>query len=81
MENKSLGSAIFNNVKQFRKEAGLTQPQLAVKVAAIINQNMTHDYISHIENNKRRPHLHVALALCQALGRTPDETFYLKFTS
>lgn len=79
MKQKQLGSIIFNNIKKFRTESGLTQPQLAAKVSKLTKTNISREYISLIENQKRRPHLDVALAFCKALGRTPSDTWYINF--
>jgi len=59
----------LNNLKKYRKECGLTQIELAVKV------NVSSDYISMIEREVRSPGLKLARLISKNVGGTLDEVF------
>ncbi len=54
---------IIEQLKQARKESGLTQKQLAAKAG------ITHDAISDIENKKRNPGSEILEKLAKAFNK------------
>ncbi len=58
---------IGRRVRQLRKQAGLTQEQLAE--AASLHEN----YVSRLETGHQEPGLFVLLRLCRALSVPPGE--------
>lgn len=59
-----------NNIKRVRKEAGLSQTQLADMIGVSRNT------ISSIETGKFNPTAKLALILCTALDKKFEELFY-----
>lgn len=59
-----------NNIKRVRKEAGLSQTQLADMVGVSRNT------ISSIETGQFNPTAKLALILCTALDKKFEELFY-----
>lgn len=55
------------SIRQRRRQAGLTQEQLAE--AADLHEN----YVSRLETGEQEPGLFVLLRLCRALSITPGE--------
>jgi transcriptional regulator with XRE-family HTH domain len=53
-------------LKELREQAGLTQPQLAER------SGLTKAGIANLEQGRREPGWSSVLALCRALGVTPD---------
>jgi putative transcriptional regulator len=60
-----------NNIKQLRKEQGLRQEDMAVKLG------VTRQTIIAIENDKYNPTLELAMKLAKQLGRSVEEIFFL----
>ncbi|AYW47968.1 MULTISPECIES: helix-turn-helix domain-containing protein [Tetragenococcus] len=69
MSTESLDKQISNQVKNFRKEQGLTQEGLAEKAG------MDFSYIGRIERNKVNYSLNTINKIIVALGVTPAEFF------
>lgn len=63
---------LFNNVKQARTEAGLSQAQLAEMIGVSRNT------ISSIETGQFSPTAKLALTLCIALDKKFEELFYFE---
>lgn len=60
-----------NKLKQFRKELGLRQEDLATEVS------VTRQTIIAIENGKFNPYLELALRICRFLNKSVEEVFFL----
>ncbi|HAM88472.1 TPA: transcriptional regulator [Candidatus Falkowbacteria bacterium] len=60
-----------NNIKQFRKDAGLTQDELAVKVG------VRRETIVFLEQGKYSPSLKLALSIAKEFNTTIEELFIL----
>jgi putative transcriptional regulator len=60
-----------NNVKYLRKQAGLRQEDIAVKLG------VTRQTINAIENNKYNPTLELAMRLAKLFNTPVDEIFRL----
>lgn len=60
-----------NNIKEFRKEFGLTQEDIANKTG------VTRQTINAIENNKYSPTLELAMRLAQIFNTSVEEIFRL----
>lgn len=60
-----------NKLKQFRKELGLRQEDLATEVG------VTRQTIIAIENGKFNPSLELALRICRYLNKSVEEVFFL----
>ena len=60
-----------NKLKQFRKELGLRQEDLATEVG------VTRQTIIAIENGKFNPSLEPALRICRFLNKSVEEVFFL----
>ena len=58
-----------NHIRETRKEAGLSQEELASRCG------VSRQTINAIENNKYDPTLSLAFALARELGTTVDELF------
>ena len=61
-----------NNIKQLRKEQGLRQEDMAVKLG------VTRQTIIAIENDKYNPTLELAMKLARQLGKNVEEIFFLE---
>ena len=61
-----------NNLKQFRKEKGYTQKQLADRIGS------TKNTISSIETGQFCPTAYLAALICYALDCKFEELFYLE---
>lgn len=59
--------AMGRRVKKLRKEAGLTQEQLAEK------SDVSHSFLGHIERGTRVASLQTVVSICGALGVEPSE--------
>ncbi|MBE6064432.1 helix-turn-helix transcriptional regulator [Clostridium cochlearium] len=60
-----------NRIKEFRKELGYRQEDLAIKM------NVTRQTINAIENNKYNPTLELAMKLAKFLQTSVEELFLL----
>ena len=60
-----------NKLKQFRKELGLRQEDLATEVG------VTRQTIIAIENGKFNPSLELDLRICRYLNKSVEEVFFL----
>lgn len=63
---------VRNGVKQSRIEKQLTQEELAEKIG------VTRQTIGLIEKEKYNPTISLGLKLCQILGKTLDQLFWLE---
>ena len=61
---------IARNLKRLRRQAGLTQEELAEKL------HVTRQAVSNWERNQNLPELEVLLAAAEALGASVDELLY-----
>lgn len=64
---KAMLAQVGRNLARLRKEAGLTQEQLAVRVGA------DREYISRCETGDTNFSVVRAMEFCDALGASPDE--------
>ncbi|MBC6971943.1 helix-turn-helix transcriptional regulator [Bacillus sp. Xin] len=62
----------MNKITNLRKEKGITQEELAVKIG------ITRAYLSNLENGKHKPSLDVALKIAEALESTVEKIFKYK---
>ena len=63
---------VSNNLKKIRKQKGITQEELALKI------NVTRQAVSNWENNKSLPDIHSLQAISEALGVELEELDYGK---
>lgn len=63
---------VSNNLKKIRKQKGITQEELALKI------NVTRQAVSNWENNKSLPDIHSLQAISEALGVELEELVYGK---
>ena len=61
-----------NNIKQFRKQAGLRQEDMAAKLG------VSRQTIIAIENNKYNPTLELAMKIAKLLHLTVEDIFFLE---
>jgi len=61
-----------NNIKQLRKELGLRQEDMAIKLG------VSRQTIIAIENDKYNPTLELAMKLAKQLGKSVEEIFFLE---
>ncbi|MBZ8120544.1 MULTISPECIES: helix-turn-helix transcriptional regulator [Bacillus cereus group] len=59
----------MNKIPNLRKEKGITQEDLALKVG------ITRAYLSNLENGKYKPSLDVALRIAKILESTVEKIF------
>ncbi|MGN4715644.1 helix-turn-helix transcriptional regulator [Bacillus cereus group sp. MYBK226-2] len=59
----------MNKITNYRKEKGITQEDLALKVG------ITRAYLSNLENGKYNPSLDVALRIAEILESTVEKIF------
>ncbi|HDR7446062.1 helix-turn-helix transcriptional regulator [Bacillus cereus group sp. BfR-BA-01119] len=59
----------MNKITNVRKEKGITQEGLALKVG------ITRAYLSNLENGKHKPSLDVALKIAEILESTVEKIF------
>ncbi|MEM3573301.1 MAG: helix-turn-helix transcriptional regulator [Nitrososphaeria archaeon] len=60
---------ILNKIREFRKEKGLRQVDLAKRVGICQSE------ISDIETGKRRPNIYLAKRIAEVLGKNVNEVF------
>ena len=59
-----------DNLKALRKQAGMTQEELAKKTG------VTRQTISAVENGDYNPTINLCVSICRALGKTLDDLFW-----
>lgn len=59
----------MNNLKKYRREANLTQVQLAE------DAHITREYVSLIERGLRSPGLATAKKICSLVGKSIEDVF------
>ena len=72
IEFNSNKNIISEQIKQDRKQKGLSQSNLAAQLQ-ILNVNIDQQMISKIEQNKRQVTDYELACLCHCLSITPDE--------
>jgi putative transcriptional regulator len=58
-----------NNIAKFRKEKGYSQKEFAQMIG------ITHWWLNHIENGKRKPSLELVCTIAEKLGVTASQIF------
>jgi putative transcriptional regulator len=66
------GAVVKNNIKQLRKEAGMRQEDMAVKLG------VSRQTIIAIENDKYNPTLELALKIAKLLNLPVEDIFILE---
>lgn len=68
-KRSNVGEKIGKRIADLRKEKGLTQEQLAIKI------NMDRTFIGYIEKGNRKPSINTVNKIARALGVKIDEIF------
>lgn len=68
-KRSNVSEKVGKRIAELRKESGLTQEQLAVKI------NMNRTYVGYLEKGDRSPSIETANKIARALGVKIDEIF------